>query len=376
MRTRKFVFSLAFVLGCLGLLEGLARLLIPPRKTGILANRPVTALYTDIERPEEVFSEVTPDLLEWAPYEHWVMKPNLRGRFFRTNALGLRGPEIETPKPEGRFRIIVMGGSAAWGYGCTADESTVPGQLKRFLQERRPDLDVDVINAGQIGFVSGQELVFFHRLIKPLDPDLVILFDGYNDVAADFQNAMSGWPQNAVLLRSRYEASWTPWPSRLDLTGFLRKSRLLDEGLRSFTRQRPQPQVAAIKSIETARNYVRNARAISRLATATPIFVALQPTIPTISKPLAPEEQRMLAEKEASFSAFAVRLRKTYGLIAEQLRLSGLPFIDLHDALGSDAVLMFADECHFGDAAASSIAAVLAESIDVQMRQSAQQLAQ
>ena len=101
----------------------------------ILVKWPVLALYPNIKNPEEIFSSVPQESLEWAPYELWAIRPNLFTRFYHTNALGFRGQEITLKKPSKRFRIVVMGGSAAWDFGCTSDERTMPGRLQSILRE-------------------------------------------------------------------------------------------------------------------------------------------------------------------------------------------------------------------------------------------------
>jgi hypothetical protein len=127
------------------------RLYLQTAAKGILTEGPVLALYPTVEHPEEIFSSVTQDDLQWSPYEHWVIRPNLRSRFFRTNSLGFRGPETTVQKPDGRFRIVVLGGSSAWGFGSTADERTIPGRLEALLRAKYPGRDIEVVNAGQIG---------------------------------------------------------------------------------------------------------------------------------------------------------------------------------------------------------------------------------
>ena len=133
----------------LGLLEAAARVTSPGAGTGILARRPLLALYPGLERADEVFSGLGREQLEWAPYVQWVARPGLSSRFFHTDALGFRGSGVQVPKPPGRFRIAVLGGSVAWGLGCTSDERTVPARLQALLRERSPGLDVDVVNAAQ-----------------------------------------------------------------------------------------------------------------------------------------------------------------------------------------------------------------------------------
>jgi lysophospholipase L1-like esterase len=281
------------------------------------------------------------------------MKPNLEGRFFRTNSLGLRGAETTVQKPAGRYRIAVLGGSAAWGYGSSSDRTTVPGSLEILLRESNPGQDIEVLNAGQAGYVSGQEVTYFHHVISRFEPDLVILFDGYNDVFSGFTNPVAGWPQNALRLRSRYEASWPVrfWANLQEASAL---ARMISQALPAAPpNTRPEPRAIA-------QAYVHNAKAIARLAAPARVLVALQPNIATISKRLAAEEAEMLRLRSEVFLDFQSRVTEAYQLMTSLAGEAGLECIDLQDSLGTEPELLFADECHFGDTAARRIAAALA----------------
>jgi hypothetical protein len=320
-RVRALLRSLLAAAAVLAGAEVAARWLAPEPRLGILARRPLLSLYPGLERPEEVFSSLNHDSLEWSPYLHWVTRADRRGRFFRTNARG-----------------------------C--------------LRQRRPDLDLEVINAGQAGFVSGQELIHFHRAVAELAPDLVLLFDGYNDVEADLSNPVTDWPQNASHLKTRYEDFLRSGRLGADLARFLARSRLLELAggwLGAGGGGGGGPWTPALDPALTAASYLRNARALSRVASPAPVWVALQPVLATIRKPLAPEEQRVLAGKEQRIRGYASRVRDTYRAIEDGARQAGLPVIPLDDALGSEPVLLFADECHFGDEAADRVAAAISE---------------
>lgn len=366
MKHKGIALSLAILFAC-SIAEVAVRVYRNQTAAGILTDRPLVDLYPGIERPEEIFSLLSPDSLEWSPYEHWITRSNLRSRFYRTNALGFRGPETTIEKPAGRYRIIVLGGSVAWGYGCTADDRTVPGRLHARLREQFPGRDIEVINAGQAGFVSGQEMVYFHRLLKRLAPDLVLFFDGYNDVSADFLNPVSGWPQNATLLKARYEASWRERDAGDDLAALARRSSLIDL---LWTRFFPEVEAMSsgaggtpITAAETAHNYVANVKAVASLASPAAVCVALQPALATIHKPLAPQEEQILARKDRQIADYSERVGAAYAAMEAEIEAAGMERIDLNTALGNEPELLFADECHFGDLAADRIARVIAEEL-------------
>lgn len=100
-----------------------------------------------------------------------------------TNADGFRTPAvgyaIPRTKPAGQTRIAVVGGSTV-RVGTSFDAS-LPGALRRALRGRYPDRDIEVINAGIISAISGQELVQLVTELVDFDLDLVVVYDGIND---------------------------------------------------------------------------------------------------------------------------------------------------------------------------------------------------
>ena len=92
------------------------------------------------------------------------------------NSLGLRGPEVERPKPEGRFRIVCEGGSTTFDLRASGDAATWPALLAGSLGP-----GWDVVNAGFPGWTSVQSLVSLELRDVDLEPDLVVVFAGIND---------------------------------------------------------------------------------------------------------------------------------------------------------------------------------------------------
>jgi hypothetical protein len=74
----------------------------------------------------------------------------LHGRFERSagfNIWGYRGPTVSKKKP-GEYRVVVLGGSAAYGYGVTWDRA-IPAALERRLAARTPAQPrITVVNLG------------------------------------------------------------------------------------------------------------------------------------------------------------------------------------------------------------------------------------
>ena len=87
--------------------------------------------------------------------------------------------QLTPEKPKGQFRIVVIGGSTV-RIGTRFDV-TLPGALKRILNRRFPQSDIEVINAGITSAISRQELIYLITTLVDYEPDMLIVYDGIND---------------------------------------------------------------------------------------------------------------------------------------------------------------------------------------------------
>ncbi|MBS0262700.1 MAG: SGNH/GDSL hydrolase family protein [Planctomycetes bacterium] len=95
---------------------------------------------------------------------------------FRTNRLGLRGPEISFTKPAKTYRIAILGDSFIAGYGV-AEEHLLTGLLQQQLQEsaKKTRPNIEVVNVGRVGTSTIRELDLYESLGRRFQPDVVIL---------------------------------------------------------------------------------------------------------------------------------------------------------------------------------------------------------
>ncbi|MCI0483353.1 MAG: SGNH/GDSL hydrolase family protein [candidate division NC10 bacterium] len=119
------------------------------------------------------------------PTRLFDLRPNQRAfthdKPARINGLGFRGAEVETPKPQGRFRIAVLGDSVTFGNGV-GDDETYPAQLARRLHETTSQ-NIEVINAGIPAYDTWQHALLLEEVVLSLGPDLVVLAFYENDIA-------------------------------------------------------------------------------------------------------------------------------------------------------------------------------------------------
>lgn len=124
--------------------------------------------------PESV---VPQHLGRFDPQFGWSLKPNTQGTSRRTgrevhyqiNSLGLRGPETQVKKPDGIFRILLLGDSRTFGYGVPV-EKYFGTLLEGYFQ------DVEVINLGISGYGIDQELLFYQEKGRRFEPDVVVSY--------------------------------------------------------------------------------------------------------------------------------------------------------------------------------------------------------
>jgi len=92
------------------------------------------------------------------------------------NNLGLVGSRnTARRKPEGVFRILVLGDSQTEGLSLCNSDETFPHVLEQLLNQHRPDLRVEVLNAGVSGYNPLQYFLWYKRYGEELHPDLVVM---------------------------------------------------------------------------------------------------------------------------------------------------------------------------------------------------------
>jgi len=101
------------------------------------------------------------------------------------NSLGFRGAEFSEIKPSNTYRIFMVGGSTMFGSGESSDETTIPGILQKMFDIQHLDQNVEVINAGFSGGNSNTELNLIVEKLLLYKPDLIIIYDGFNDLSTD-----------------------------------------------------------------------------------------------------------------------------------------------------------------------------------------------
>jgi hypothetical protein len=107
------------------------------------------------------------------------MKPNIQmtwnGEPFSTNSHGYRTPEVSIPKPDGTFRIVVIGSSNTMGHGV-GDDAPYPRLLEPWLRDpkTRAGRAVEVVNLAVSGDSPSQKLFRIQEDVQKFEPDWIL----------------------------------------------------------------------------------------------------------------------------------------------------------------------------------------------------------
>lgn len=298
--------------------------------------------------------------VRWAPYVY------LRNPTFQTTHLtvDVDGHRV-TPTPPGRpaasrtVRIFFMGGSTTFGW-FQRDAHTIPAEAARRVQSLLGDAArVEVTNFGVPGHTFTQEVLeLILQLRAGARPDVVVFYDGINDVMATVQNGKAGNPQNeanrendfergrlltgrrgfaadAGVIRHMAEAAL----SRLHLV------RYFTGGARSQFDTSTPPASALSRSIVEV--FAANARIVEALAADykfRPIYV-WQPALLSSRKPLTPREGWLLRLGDAPDNA---KIRDVHRAVpatiaAAMTPVAGSRFIDATALFDDDPQEVFLD---------------------------------
>jgi hypothetical protein len=142
------------------------------------------------------------------------------GRRLHVNRLGYRGAEVEVPKPAGTFRVLCLGGSTTFAPQL-ADTEAWPSRLEQVLRERHPGRAIEVVNGGADAYTSAESLIDLELNGLDLEPDLVVVLHGINDLRAswfdgfraDYRHYPKLWARTLI---GEELVRYHPWRRRLD----------------------------------------------------------------------------------------------------------------------------------------------------------------
>ncbi|MEW5692818.1 MAG: SGNH/GDSL hydrolase family protein [Candidatus Hydrogenedentota bacterium] len=142
------------------------------------------------------------------------------GCYTTNNYRHLNGPNgsrnIVMPKPQGMIRINCLGDCITGNYiQYKGVEYSYPLELEKIVKARYPDNNIEINNFGLGCYSSAEVLIEFILSIIDTQPDIVILYNGYNDLpislTPNFRSDYSHARKNLGEDYYRYKiASWLP----------------------------------------------------------------------------------------------------------------------------------------------------------------------
>jgi lysophospholipase L1-like esterase len=303
--------------------------------------------------PPDATSPEHEPLFEGDPRLFWRLRPGVRTIWdftvVSTNAQGLRHDGPIGAKPPGALRIVCLGDSVTFGYRVPLvfpdapeqwdrTDAPYPGRLERILRERFPGREVEVIALAVPGYSTHQGLLLLERWIGRLEPDVVVICFGFNDVALKYR------PDDAVMTRDPVDTA---------LRAVVASSQALLHAWRWWTARpdpdappppAPQPRVSPERYLGNVTAMVDLARAYdARVLVVGPVYR---------DREEAPQEARRIALYR--------------GLLAQAMGMLGVPYLQV-DELTEDGwpanASLFGERIHPSSAGHQLLAARVADAL-------------
>lgn len=189
-RTKAFIFAITTTILVLGMAE------IGLRIAGVQGAQDRTTTWF----PDHILNPPLVHIAhEGEPERSWV-------RAGQSHHFHPFNPEVK----ENTFRVAVLGGSAAHGYGVL-EPGAFPHRVEQLLQAAVPDSEIQVINFGTVAW-SSQQLLWASRQLWDLSSwDLIILYSGHNELLE-----LSSWKTYMSAAEHRRYTRALLWNQRLE----------------------------------------------------------------------------------------------------------------------------------------------------------------
>jgi hypothetical protein len=311
-------------------------------------------------------------ILQYSSYLGYVPKKNSSGIGHHINQYHLRyNDNFPKAKDENEIRIFVTGGSTAWGAGVPQSD-TYAYVLEKLLSAKYPKLKIRVIIAAAGAYVTTQERIFFENIILPLNPDIIMMFSGWNDTyfgyrGTDIMHEQDFWGIKKVLLGQNKrilveEGDINKFVNPPLYEDYISKILLFYD---KFLHSRKFPNKAAMQtaiseiSIEPKSVYsslTRNAHIIKQICDSigSKFIFYLQPSLFATEKiKLTKYEHIVMKSYSKAYVGFANYNYKIYQLYKKLLPIdalnNGYVFVNGDEAIKAEEKTAFSDEVHFND---------------------------
>jgi lysophospholipase L1-like esterase len=310
--------------------------------------------------------------------------PGIAGKnVFTTNNMGFRGDYLASPKPQDEFRIFLVGGSTA---EClTVDDSqAINTVLQNELARNIPvGLTAKVYNAGKSGDRSYDHIAMIvHRLVH-LEPDMIVVFSGFNDLNASMKNAdylhyrHNGYerrltaPALVMMLATEFQLGRRAQSVIRSLTGKTDRQVFEEIPVKTNYREKVKVRLSVPVSSETPRTdlpaYRRNLTTIEGVARSHGIRLIFMTQPSSWNSSIDPSIRNWhwmtyRAGKTYSEDSMDAALTLVNGVMLDVSKERGIPVLDLARSLPKSTEF-FIDDVHFTAKGAQEIGVQLASLI-------------
>ncbi len=289
-----------------------------------------------------------------------------RGEYFQINQAGFRDQrEIVTKKPPGVRRVFVLGGSGAFGFLASSNQAVFTSLIEQQL--RQDGLKIEVINAGVPGFTSRQEFSLLSQKILDYQPDLIVVFNGFNDLMRDSNHDDSNFALDSIEhLMSKVSNHTNSW--LLETLDYRLSQLFVIKGIKFWLLKSGElPPAEGSYSVSNysqlnqpefqrrAAEYRRNLEHMAVLLKGyqIPLIIALQPELfNRKAQAYGPQEVAFARWYEAQAPDYPTQATQGYALLAQSaqsLKSPGVDFVDLRLVFDQIQGEIFWDYVHFND---------------------------
>ncbi|MCA9010653.1 MAG: SGNH/GDSL hydrolase family protein, partial [Planctomycetaceae bacterium] len=300
----------------------------------MVINRVTSAVAVDTANA--LLNEVEKTSVSQEMYVGWRGQP-FQGDYLTIGADGLRKTPPIAATDRVPLQVFAFGGSTLWGEGAT-DAETIPAWLQQLLTEQS-DYPIQLTNFGQRGWVSTQGLVQLILEIRAGHiPDLVVFYDGYNEITAAHSTQQIGVPENFWDLRN------------IDVMQRAAGKVAKGTELGRLLLKRPPRPVFQIDVISTSQKIVNNYLAVLDLTKSLgrqygfDVLFYWQPQLLTEAKELTPAEAELM-----NHPWLPEPVKKLVPLVYSAISKAAATqtgLYDIHDCFAGQTEQLYFDPCH------------------------------
>ena len=296
---------------------------------------------------KEIYDELFLLDMQWEPFVHFRLK-EFNGKHTTINKNGQRKTVNYAKRQDSLIKIFCLGGSTMLSTGAR-DEHTIPSELAKFIDQAVPNKNIEITNFGCHGYNRSIENVQLQQeLLNGNVPDIVIFYDGVNEVIAAHQNNEAGTPTNAINRKNEFKLSHS-YSKKLKL--FLVSSNInrfiVYLQRRIFKTTSFEVKLPEKLSKDIADNYIENLQITKALGQQFnfKVFNFLQPVIYT-KKNLS--ETELIAAKASEY--YKELYRNSYALtLQDPAIIKDSTFFDISNAFDNETKTIYTDFCHTGE---------------------------